>query len=76
MPRSPIDLIDEKMARNGWDAFRGSSLSDFLASSGRRLDGAGLADIVNELAAADVFGYLPAISGALRWTGTGRTRGA
>ena len=66
MPRSPIDLIDEKMARNGWDAFRGSSLSDFLASSGRRLDGAGLADIVNELAAADVFGYLPAISGALR----------
>ena len=66
MPKTPIDLIDEKMARDGRDAFKHSSLADFLASSGRGLDRAGLTDIVNELAAADVLGYLPAISSALR----------
>ena len=66
MPKTPIDLIDEKMARDGRDAFKHSSLADFLASSGRRLGRAGLTDVVNELAVADVLGYLPAISGALR----------
>lgn len=65
-PKSPRDLIDEKIARDGLDVFRGASLADFLAASGHRLDREGLAAIARHLADAGAPRYLPAISSALK----------
>ena len=65
MPRSPRDLVDEKMATDGPGAFESTSLPDFLAKSGHRLGRAGLAGVVRGLADADAHRYLPAVSSAL-----------
>ena len=64
--KSPRDAIDEKIDRDGPDSFDSISLTDFLAEAGRRPSKSELLDIVNQLASANVFWYLPAISSALR----------
>ena len=65
MTKGPLELIDEKMAAAGPDAFRSVSLTDYLARSGTLPAKSDLLGIVSQLADADVFMYLSPISSAL-----------